>query len=319
MNKDEVVKNKLVNFLHTVLLFSVLLTLMVFSGYLLAGSAGVLWAVIAGFFFLFFSPSLSPQLILKMYRASIISIHDAPRLYHIIEELAHRAELPELPRLYYVPSNIMNAFSVGRKGNAAIGVTDGLLRRLDMRELTGVLAHEISHIRNNDMRVMGFADIISRITGLFSNVGQVLLFLNIPLIIIGAVSISWPAIFLLIMAPALSGLMQLAISRTREFDADLDAARLTGDPAGLASALQRMDYYESGIFERIFFPGRSDPNPSLLRTHPKTQDRVKRLLQLRQERRLEFVPEPEENFLFPPVMLQISRNPRWRRLSGLWY
>jgi len=319
LNKDEVVKNKLVNFLHTVLLFSVLLTLMVFSGYLLAGSAGVLWAVIAGFFFLFFSPSLSPQLILKMYRASIISIHDAPRLYHIIEELAHRAELPELPRLYYVPSNIMNAFSVGRKGNAAIGVTDGLLRRLDMRELTGVLAHEISHIRNNDMRVMGFADIISRITGLFSNVGQVLLFLNIPLIIIGAVSISWPAIFLLIMAPALSGLMQLAISRTREFDADLDAARLTGDPAGLASALQRMDYYESGIFERIFFPGRSDPNPSLLRTHPKTQDRVKRLLQLRQERRLEFVPEPEENFLFPPVMLQISRNPRWRRLSGLWY
>ena len=319
MREDAIIKNKLANFFNTLLLFSILLLLMVFTGYLLAGFSGLLWAGFAGLFFLLVSPRLSPHLILKMYKAATLSVHDAPRLYYIVGELTRRADLPEPPRLYYIPSKIMNAFSVGSRDNAAIGITDGLLRHLDMRELTGVLAHEVSHIRNNDMRLMGFADILSRITGLFSNIGQILLFLNIPLILIGAVTISWPAIFLLIMAPTLSGLMQLAISRTREFDADLDAARLTGDPAGLAAALQKMDYYRSGIFERIFLPGRNDPNPSLFRTHPRTEERVKHLLQLSEERRPGIVIEPEENFIFPTVILQASRDPRWRRFSGLWY
>lgn len=319
MRHDEILRNKLTNLFHTILLLAVMLTLLILLGFSLAGTAGLLWAGLIGFFFLLFSPRVSPQFILKMYNARQLSMYDTPRLFRIKGELARRADLPAVPGLYYIPSRVMNAFSVGSRDNAAIGITDGLLRGLNMRELTGILAHEMSHIRNNDMRVMGIADVMSRVTGLFSNIGQILIFFNLPLLLIGAVTISWFAIFLLVTAPLLSGLLQLAISRTREFDADLDAARITGDPEGLASALQKMDRYKSNIFERIFFPGRSIPDPSLLRTHPQTDERVKRLLQLTGYKHPRIIHEPEESFIFPAFMFQVSRDPRWRRISGLWF
>jgi heat shock protein HtpX len=215
-----------------------------------------------------------------MAGARPLSVHEAPQLHHLVQDLARRSNLLRAPQLYYVPNGMMNAFSVGSQDSAAIGITDGLLRGLSRRELAGVLAHEITHIRHNDVRVMGLADLISRTTGLLSTLGQMLLFVNLPLLLIGRSPVSWWAVALLVSAPTLSRLLQLALSRTREFDADLGAARLTGDPAALASALHKMAYQEAGIWRQILLPGRRVPDPSLLRTHPETGERVRRLLDL---------------------------------------
>jgi len=209
---------------------------------------------------------------------------------------------------------------MGTCNDAVIGLTDGLFRTLNIREITAVIAHEISHIANNDVRVMGIADFISRSTHFFSLIGQISLILNFPLLLFHQSTIPWGAILLLIFAPTISGLLQLALSRTREFEADLDAARITGDPEGLSSALQKLDIAQKSFLKRIFFPGLGEGDPSLLRTHPPTEERIRRLMELREELPLQepisFIEElvlPED--LFPPQL----RPPSWRIITGLWH
>jgi heat shock protein HtpX len=252
-----------------------------------------------------------------MYNARPLSVDDAPKLYRILNELCRRAEIRNLPRIYYIPSKLMNAFAVGTRDNAGIAITDGLLRNFNWMELIGILAHEISHVRNNDMKVMAVADVISRVTTIFSHVGIMLLFLNFPLLALGKVAISWIAVFLLIFAPTLSSLLQLALSRTREFNADLGAATISGDPKGLAQALQKLEYYKCNMFERILMPGHSIPDPSILRSHPKTEERVRRLLSLTEEK-TKVKAVDSDLFELPSDLSQIKSNPRWR-ISGLWY
>jgi Zn-dependent protease with chaperone function len=132
---------------------------------------------------------------------------------------------------------MLNAFAVGRPDDAVIALTDGLLRNLTLRELAGVLAHETSHIRNHDLWLMGLADLDSRLTRLMTLVGLLLMILALPLWWAGVTNLPWLVIPLLVLAPQLTTLFERALSRARELDADLDAAGLTGDPAGLASAL----------------------------------------------------------------------------------
>lgn len=222
--------------------------------------------------------------------------------------------------MYYVPSQMLNAFAVGTRKHAAIAVTDGLVRQLDMRELVGVVAHEISHVRNNDLWVMGLADMFSRTTSILSLIGQFLLFLNLPLILLSQVTVNWFAIFLLIFAPNLSALAQLALARTREFDADLNAARLTGDPDGLASALVKIERAQGGWMERILMPNRRVPVPSLLRTHPETEERVRRLMELKPElQSAEILLAGEPDFdRYAVFGKPVSRPPR-RHIGGLWH
>jgi heat shock protein HtpX len=292
MKKQTIVNHTLLNALHTALLFAGMTILLAMLGLSFAGVRGLLWAGVFSVPFLFLGQRLSPRIVLRMLGARPLATSEAPGLYRPVQELTRRAHLPSVPRIYYIPNQRMNAFSVGRRDNAAIGVTDGLLRRLSDRELTGVLAHEVTHIQRNDMRVMGFAHLINRVTGMLSSLGQTLLLLNLPLLLLGAVPISWFAILLLIVAPTVSGLLQLALSRTREFDADLGAAQLTGDPVGLAMALRKMEQNEASILERVFFPGyRRAPDPSMFRTHPQTDERVRRLLELTD---LEQLPTPQE-------------------------
>ncbi|MBR9883667.1 MAG: M48 family metalloprotease, partial [Oceanospirillales bacterium] len=206
-----------------------------------------------------------------------------PALDQVLEWLCERAGLETAPRLYLIPSRVMNAFSVGTRGRSAIALSDAMIRRLSLRELVGVLAHEVSHIRHNDLWVMGLADLFSRLTSLLSFVGQALLVLNLPLLLLGLVTINWWLILLLVIAPVVSALAQLALSRTREYAADLNAARLTGDPEGLAHALDVIEQAQGGWLEHILMPGRRVPEPSLLRTHPQTHERVERLNALKQE------------------------------------
>ena len=216
-------------------------------GWLLWGPPGMLMLVTVGVTGIMLNPSTSPRWVMRLYGAERLSPDRAPSLWRALSILSQRAGLRAVPSLYYVPSRVLNAFAVGAPHSSAIALTDGLIRQLNIRELLGVLAHEMSHIVNNDLWVMGLADLFSRTTSILSLLGQFLLILNLPLVLIGAATISWWAILLLIFAPNLSALAQLALSRTREYDADLNAVRLTGDPQGLMSALAKIEELQGGV------------------------------------------------------------------------
>jgi heat shock protein HtpX len=258
---------------------------------------------------------------MRLYNAVPVDPGRSPQLHRIMTVLADRAELAHHPRLYVIPSTTLNAFATGSPGNAAIGITEGLLRRLDMRQIAGVIAHEMSHIRNNDLHVMAMADAMTRFTQLLAYVGLALAILNIPALLFGLETFSWLAIVLLYLAPMTASLLQLGLSRTREYDADLEAAGLTGDPAGLASALLALERYQGRFWEDLMLPvpARRIPQPSLLRSHPATADRIARLREL--EGRLQF-PRPIEIGSGPLFTLvghsAASMAPRYRTM-GLWY
>ncbi len=316
LRQEKIVNHTINNMLHTALLLSGMALITAILGYLFAGVEGIIWAIAFGGIMLWLSPGISPQFILRMHKARLLQFHQAPELYNIVQELARRAGLGKAPNLYYIPSNIMNAFAIGQRNNAAIAVTDALLKRLNMRELTGVLAHEMSHIRNNDIRVMGIANMIGRMTGMLAMLGQILLLFNLPLMLLGQSTISWLVILILIAAPTLSNLLQLALSRTREFNADLGAVTLTGDPEGLAAALEKLDYYQAGFFRRFFFPAKRMPSSALLRTHPPTKERVQRLLSLRSKQAPLARPgNLREDLMRVRSLPGIRRNPRWFMLG----
>lgn len=309
------------NRIQSLLLLVVMAGFLALLGWFLWGWDGLFVLVSVGVVAALANPAFSPWLVMRMYGARPLGHDEAPVLWRAISELTARAGLASRPRLYYVPSRMLNAFAVGTRGQSAIAVTDGLLRQLELDELIGVLAHEISHIRSNDLWVMGLADLFSRATSVLSLLGQFLLLLNLPLILFSQVTISWWAILLLIFAPNLSALAQLALSRTREFDADLNAARLTGDPAGLAHALAKIERVQGGWLERIFLPGRRIPEPSLLRTHPDTEERIARLRSLQPEWSKTALSPLQFNDA-PEALLHrqrpVARMPRWH-VDGLWY
>lgn len=313
--------HKLNNRVQSLLLIGSMSGLMGLLGWIIAGSDGLIWSVVLCLAAMLLGPSVSPRFVLRLYGAREIHPREAPELYRIVEALARRAELPRAPRLHYIPSRILNAFAVGSRNDAAIAVTDGLLRTLGMRELVGVLGHELSHVRHNDMWVMGLADAVTRITLALSQAGILLLLLMLPMAWLGEmqISLSLLAVLILIVAPLISTLLQLALSRTREYDADLGGAELTGDPRGLASALDKLERYQGGWVERIFVTGRRVPDPSVLRTHPPTQERIRRLLALAPEQ----VPAPRLRMPRHGLsMLEqwpgIAHGPRWH-WNGLWY
>lgn len=278
LNPDAQTAHQRRNTLHTWVMIAGSALLMAFIAYSVFGGSGVVWAMILTAFGLWQAGRVSPGLVLRLYKARVLRPDEVPQLHRLMQELARRADLPAVPQLHYVPSRMMNAFAVGKTDDAAIAVTDGLIRNLTLRQLTGVLAHEISHIRNGDLTVMALGDVLSRLTGTLSTFG---LLIGIPTAILsGGGAVPWMAIFALIMAPTIGGLLQLALSRTREYDADLDAAGLTGDPEGLASALLTLEQKQGGMWEKLVLPGSRSPEPSLLRSHPKTPDRVARLRSL---------------------------------------
>lgn len=268
------------NRLQTGLLLGGMGGLLALCGWVVGGPDGVVILGLGGALLLMVAPSLPPAVMLRLVRARPVAPWQWPDIYDSLTELARRAELERVPVLYLVPSLVPNAFTLGGHGQSAIAVTEGLLARLDRRELLGVLAHEVSHIRHGDIRIMGLADMISRLTRLMSWLGALLLLLTLPLLASGGGAVPLPLVALLVASPTLSALLQLALSRTREFDADRDAARLTGDPLGLVSALEKMDAPAWGLWGRIWMPRRQDQEPSLLRTHPATAERVERLLAL---------------------------------------
>lgn len=271
-------RQSLHNALQTVFLLALMASFLALVGALLMGTDGVLILLLGGALSMLLNPMFSPALVMRLHRAQPIEPGQAPALYAILDELATRANLPQAPRLYLVSEPGINAFAVGTPRHSAIALTDELLRLLDWRELTSVLAHETSHISNRDVLVLGLADLFSRLTGALSILGQILLILALPMILWSDVTISWLAIALLIFAPYLSALTQLALNRAREYNADLNAVRLTGDPEAMMKTLIKIEQYQGGFWERLLRPGRRGRDASsLLRTHPTMEERVERL------------------------------------------
>lgn len=267
------------NTLQTFVLLAGMAGLLGAVGYGLAGVDGLALLLGFGTAFMWFAPTLSGRMIMRAIGAMPLTARRAPLLHRILRALSRRAGLAQPPALFYLPDPAPQAFTIGdRAETAAICVSEGMLRMLASREIAGVLAHEIAHVVNRDLRVMILADLVTRMTRTMSVVGLFLAAFNVTLWASGSDAGSpWWLPLLMVLAPTIGTLLQLALSRTREFEADRAAARLSGDPEGLARALVTLETRARGRWERFLRPRGGRPEPSVLRTHPETAERVARL------------------------------------------
>lgn len=263
-------------------------------GYLLDSNAILYFAIFLSVFMSFGSYWWSDKIVLKMYRATPIEHNQNPELYHVVENLCITAGLP-LPKIYIIPEMQPNAFATGRdKNHAIVCVTQGLLNRLDKTELQGVLAHELSHIGNKDMLLTTIVAVMAGVLAITANFFLRISFWNgarrnsdrnnnsgAILMILG--------IFAAILAPIAATLVQLAISRKREFLADADGALLTRFPEGLAKALEKISAdptpmrvtndATSSLFIDSPYKGQQKTSwfVKLFSTHPPIEERIKAL------------------------------------------
>lgn len=267
------------NWLQTLLLVGGLACVMALPGWALLGGTGVLWALSIVAIAMLAGGRIPARVLLAHAGAGLLHRRHAPRLHAVVDALYRRAGMSSPPALYYLPSPELNAFAVGDAQDGGIVVSDGLLRCLDLRQAAGVLAHEVSHLRNGDTRVMTLAAIMTELTFWGATAAQLFIIFLVPAIIAGDVELPWLTLLVVALAPTVSSLLQLALSRNREYAADLEAVALTGDAAGLASALRILETYHGGWLYSRF--GRRQPRwLHWLRTHPPTDDRVRRLLAL---------------------------------------
>ena len=320
MGSDFIDSNIRGNRWHSAVLVAGMIGILAFIGWFIAGTAGLVISTGLCLFTVVLGPAVSPQFVLRMYKAQPIEEHHSPQLMALYAELIRRANLSTSPTLYYIPSRTLNAFAVGNRKQSAVAITDGLLRVLEPREIAGVLAHEISHIRHRDMLVLGIADTVSRIIATISQIGQFLLLLAIPTFLMSG-NLGFLIVALVLFAsPVLSNLLQLALSRTREFNADLGAVALTGDASGLASALQKLERITSGKRFPWLIPGRKGHTaPATLRTHPPTEERIRRIMEAGESIATDRGGESwNRSRRLSASQDRVRRGPRWHA-TGLWY
>ncbi len=271
--------------LKTTVLLVALSVLLVGLGGWVGGQSGALMALVVAGVMNFVSYWWSDKIVLRMYRAKPITEAEAPELYGMVADLTQRAGIP-MPRLYILPSQTPNAFATGRNpSHAAVAVTQGILRILDRRELTGVLAHELSHVLNRDILI---GSVAATIAGAISYLG--LMFRWGALLGGGSSENRGGNVLFMfavtIIASLAAAIVQMAISRTREFAADAGGAKLTGDPEALASALLKlqaaaraipMDASPATAHMFIVNPLFGKGMNRIFSTHPPTEERVRRL------------------------------------------
>ena len=278
------------NTIKTTMLMALLMALMVALGGVFAGQTGMTVMLVIALGMNFFSYWFSDRMVLSMYNAQEVDRESAPELYGLVEKLAGRAELP-MPRVYVINENAPNAFATGRNpSNAAVAVTTGLMRTLVYNEIAGVLGHELAHVKHRDILISTIAATMATVISYAANIAQ------------------WAAIFgggrssdddrggiigliaTAIIAPIAAALIQMAISRSREYSADEGGAEICGNPNDLASALEKIEYYAlhgaplpeatpATAHMCIINPltGRDISFKSLFSTHPATAERIARL------------------------------------------
>ena len=273
------------NAMRTAALMAALIVLFALLGQALGGELGMIIAFMFAVVLNFGSYWFSASIVLKMYRAKEVSRAEAPELVDMVDRLRQQAALP-MPRVYVIPSDQPNAFATGRNPeNSAVAVTNGIVRLLSREELEGVIAHELAHIQNRDILTGSIAATIAAAITMLARFA--LFFGGGDRDRGGAIS----AILMMILAPIAAMLIQMAISRSREFAADRDGARICGNPKALASALQRLQAGSQQIAmegnpatAHMFivnpFAGAMRGIRSLFATHPPTEQRVERLMSM---------------------------------------
>lgn len=278
--------------IKTFLLLGTLSVLLVFIGGYLGGQAGMVIALLMAGGMNFYAYYFSDTMILKHYNAQEVDPREAPMLYRVVERLVERADLP-MPKVYIIHDHIPNAFATGRNpSHAAVAITTGLLELLNEDEIEGVMAHELSHVAHRDILV---ATIAATIAGAVAFIANMLQF--------GAMfsqrdNRNGNPILMLVMAillPIAATVIQMSISRSREFMADAGAAHLTGHPEWLQNALIKLSNYNARgevhgatpenahMFIISPFDGKSVSFANLFRTHPTTEQRLERLEALKEE------------------------------------
>jgi len=275
------------NSLKTVLLLGLLTGIILYIGSFW-GQGGLTIALVMSVVMNFASYFFSDKIALSMYRAQPVTREQAPEIYRILDFLCARDRTP-MPKVYIIPEESPNAFATGRNPqHASVAVTQGALQLLNEEELTGVLAHEISHVKNRDILISSVAATLAGVIMWIANMARFAAFFG------GGRDRddeggggALAGLITIIVAPIAAMLIQLWISRTREYQADASGAEAAGNPNGLASALQKLENYSKRIpmeaspstahmFIMHPFSGRSLMN--LFSTHPPTQERIKRLL-----------------------------------------
>ena len=277
----------MMNTMRTGLLLAGMTGLFLAVGYLIGGQGGMIMAFVFALAMNGWAYWNSDKMVLRMTNAREVDARSAPEYYNLVQELARRAGLP-MPKVYVIQENQPNAFATGRNPeNAAVAATTGLLHHLSHEEIAGVMAHELAHVRNRDTLIQ---TITATVAGAIGMLAQFAFFFgggnrNNPLGIVGA-------LLIMILAPVMAMLVQMAISRTREYEADRIGATISGQPLWLASALDRIDTMARGVdnpaAERnpatahmfIINPLHAHAVDSLFSTHPSTESRVRRLREM---------------------------------------
>lgn len=274
------------NWLKTTVLMAGIIALFGVVGGLLGGKSGMLMALLFGGAMNLFAYWNSDKMVLQMYNAQPVDQYSAPEFYGLVAELAQRAGLP-MPRVYVIHEDQPNAFATGRSPqHAAVAATTGIIRMLDARELRGVMAHELAHVQHRDTLI---STLCATVAGAISALATFAMWFG------GRDENGRPVnplagILVALFAPLAASLIQMAISRAREFEADRGGAEISGDPLALASALRKIEYYAQGL---PFPAAEAHPataqmmiiNPlsggggvgDLFRTHPRTEERIARL------------------------------------------
>ena len=271
------------NKIKTALFLGLLTGFVMAVGYFLGGESGLVFALVFSAVMNFAAYWWSDKIVLKTYGAKIVKRNDRPELYQMLENLANRASMP-MPTLAIMDTELPNAFATGRnEDNAVVAVTTGLIRMLNREELEGVLAHELTHVKNNDMLI---GSIAATFAGAISYLVQMAYFANI----FGGSDEDGGGVFgalaMLILAPVISLLLNTAVSRSREYLADQGGASITGNPRGLASALRKLDAFsknnkfratpkqETAAHLFIVNPFNRSALMSLFSTHPPMDKRI---------------------------------------------
>lgn len=276
----------------TYMLLAAMTALFGFIGFALGGAGGMMIALIVACGMNLFAYWNSDKAVLKMYGAQPVSMNDAPDIYNMTQQLVQNANMP-MPKLYVLHTDQPNAFATGRDPeHAAVAVTTGLMHILSRDELAGVIAHELAHIKNRDTLIMTVTATIAGAIGMIANVAMFL-----PMMSSSDEDRPNPIamIALSILAPMAAGIVQMAISRTREYDADRIGAEICGDPMALAGALQKIENSVRGghhnqaaeknpatahmfIINPLFGKGADN----LFSTHPNTRNRIEALTEMAQ-------------------------------------
>lgn len=277
------------NMTKTFMLMAAITALFVLIGNAIGGQSGMIFAIIMSLAMNFFSYWFSDKMVLKMYNAQEVDAQTAPEFYNMVKELAARADIP-MPKVYLIDEDAPNAFATGRNPkHAAVAATTGIMRALTPRELRGVMAHELAHVKHRDILT---STIAATMAGAISSLANMAFFFGGRNDEEGGSSNIFTTMAVMILAPLAASLIQMAISRSREFEADRGGAEIAGEPLALASALDKIQKYALGI---PFVAAEHHPataqmmiiNPlfgggvaKMFSTHPATEERIARLQEM---------------------------------------